>query len=157
MDRDKIVPGKVYRLTRDVKNPKPDRRYRDNWKLEETWKAGWVFYTRSWDERGWEHNGITVPGFTITSLYTGRWSSQDMVVLRSNGRGSEDWDAPDSLIEALEEIATPSLHEALKAADRERWLDDAVELLIKDGVLTVAQVLEAAERAYNAPEEGGGE
>ncbi len=41
-DRPTLVPG-TYRLTQDVKNPKPDRRTRNDWTGDETVKAGSVF------------------------------------------------------------------------------------------------------------------
>lgn len=37
------IPPGPYRLDRDVKNPKPDRRRTRDWRASVTWRAGWTF------------------------------------------------------------------------------------------------------------------
>lgn len=40
MKADDIVPGRTYRLTKDIVNSHPDKRERDDWRAFPVWKAG---------------------------------------------------------------------------------------------------------------------
>lgn len=49
-----IIPPGAYRLARDVKNPRPDRRKTRDWRASPTWKEGTEFVVR---EQRREHVG----------------------------------------------------------------------------------------------------
>jgi hypothetical protein len=118
----------VYVLTRDVENPKPDRRVRDDWRVRPRWLVGTRFTVRE------EHINDKLKVAAIVE--SGRWTHHTML-LRS---------APAALLAALEEI-TPTVDEALRFADLLPFKSEAVDLLIANGTLTLDQFLKAAEAA----------
>lgn len=72
----KIEPG-VYEVLRDTKNPKPDRRCRDDWRAVPVWKKGLRFVVER--SRYGSHE--------VLAAHTGRWTHQSIAV------GSERFDA----------------------------------------------------------------
>lgn len=71
VDDEELEPG-LYRLTQDVKNPEPDRRYKYDWRYRATIPAGAVF---------------EVTTRTVSFDYDGGTVSQDCSYMRSSKRG----------------------------------------------------------------------
>lgn len=119
----------VYRLAADVTNPKPDRRERHDWRKFATWSTGLVVYVFD-GEYGLE-------------LSTGQWRSNCFLL------GS----APTVLVDAMQASAPATVTEALRAGNYgEHMAIYALQHLVDDGVLTLEQIVAAAETRASDPE-----
>jgi hypothetical protein len=137
----------IYRLTRDVVNPKPDRRQRYDWKAQPMWQAGALFYVRT--ETHEVFNDVTP--LVVTTICTGPYDSD---------RTRLDDVRIAEIIPALEPVPVDSVamllhyneHVEVSAAG-DGFLPEAMQLLVDSGKLTLDDVREALRAAYEAPEE----
>jgi hypothetical protein len=125
--RDSFKLGAVYLLVRDVKNPTPDRRQKYDWTAQTNWLAGTRF--RIVTEHIYE-------GVKLLAITTGKYDHH-RILLRK---------APAELLAALEET-TPSLHESLRLRGLHHYKDEALDNLVSSGIVTVEQVINAAQSA----------
>ena len=117
------------RVTRDIENPQTDRRCRNNWTAAPTIRAGTRLYTNpSWVRGGaCEYRKI---------------NSYDRVA---------EWSALGKLLaEYTEDVPPENVTEALYEAGLDGWLADGVDHLVAAGVLTLAQVVAAAQAARDS-------
>lgn len=120
----------TYALSRDVKNPKADRRVSHDWRSLPVWKAGTRLKTTTFrvnDDVVW------------ISLYAGQYPHQDIIAKK----------APVELLEALTPVE-PTLNEALQMRSLLGWKHEAIDLLISQGIITREQVIDAAAAAEAA-------
>lgn len=64
-----IESGTIYKLTRDVKNPKPDLRQKYDWRSQSVWKAGTLFRAQT---------RLSLSENAGVSIYTGRHSHYEI-------------------------------------------------------------------------------
>ena len=72
MPNTELTPG-VYRLTKDIDNPVPDRRVKDDWRKSPTWSAGMLFIATQRHGDPWEV-GDKVPVWCDLRSAGSRWS-----------------------------------------------------------------------------------
>ena len=108
----------VWVLTEDVKNPKPDRRAKHDWRLHPVWKAGTRFSLRV--QKGY-----------MPSLTTGRWTSDSMSTM------SDGWTAMAPFLQR----ANASLQEQINQDNIPEI--DVFDKLIEMKLVTVEQVEDA--------------
>lgn len=143
MTNQEMKPGS-YRLTRDVANPRPDKRVRRDWRKSVTWKAGTVFHVFT------AHYGDA----QVNEIHAGDWRSLSLMLREP--QSEEDFRvAPQSLLEALEPIVALDLTTALRENNYTDFLEIGVENLIARGVISVDQVIRAIKLGLDAIPEGG--
>lgn len=101
------LPLGRYRLTRDVKNPRSDRRKRYDWRAEAVWKAGTEFFV--------SHDTWTVEGFTFTRIVpvNCRWQSQTLAIRNDNAQTN-------AIVEALERVGDDTEEKSELQVEREK-------------------------------------
>src|SRR5262245_63394754 len=147
MKLEDMKPG-LYRLTTDVKNPRPDRRSASDWRDKDTWHKGLTLYVRT----RWLFDDTT-----CLSMWTGRWSHKDITFRPDSQRALKPKeDKQDAwllaLLDALEPIEPRDITEALTVAGEENRLAEAVDWLIRERILSQAVVVAAARRAREEAE-----
>lgn len=117
-----MIGAGTYRLRRDVNNPSPDRRYRNDWRSQPVWRAGTLFVV------------VELQG-DVRELRCreARYSHQSLVdVIDDLGRFAR-------IALALEPVEErPS--DYLARQGYESWAAEVLDRLVKDGALTMARV-----------------
>jgi hypothetical protein len=126
----KLEINKVYALKHDLTNPNADRRQKFDWRYQVQWPAGMRFKVRSTHI----NDDLILP-----SIYSGTYRHQDILL-----RNASNW-----LLDSLVEVE-PTLNEQLEFRDLLGFKSDAIDMLIKNGVITVEQVIAAAQQAAEA-------
>jgi hypothetical protein len=92
-----IKPNTTYRLTEDVKNPKPDKRQKYDWTAQPVWKAGMLFRAQEGHSEG-------------ISIFSGKFSHQNV-----RPYNKEVWDA---IVPHLVEEIADFTHKGIKVEFR---------------------------------------
>jgi hypothetical protein len=136
----KFEDAKMYRLTRDVENPRPDKRSRRKWTKAAVWKAGTIFRTQP----AWWTSGQ----FRDLQITTGYYAGDALILREASPTERDNGNlVPWELVDALEEIAPKNVRQALRCARLEGFAEEGFDVLIKQGRLTLDEVLLAVRLA----------
>jgi hypothetical protein len=153
MNFSELKPDAIYRLTEDVKNPKADRRYKNQPNMAPVWRKGTRFLAR---EEVYEDvvAGVDIRIVWYKLEFVDRQNgSYYGIKIQEDGKSKSDTRQAEVIMAALEPT-----EEDFSALVKRLQLDDyAVKNLLKqmcaDGTVTHKQIEDVANRWMNEPDE----